>query len=340
MNHNAQLLEALARLAPRRVLVVGDLALDDYWVGRATRLSREAPIPVLEFAREFSAPGGGGNPAHNLVAFGASAMPIGVIGDDANGERLRAKFTALRIDTHGLVVDPSRPTTTKTRILAEGAMPTFPQHVARLDRIARQPLDAMTEQAVMQRIAQCAADADAILVSDYRGGLITPDIIAACARAAKAQQLLLTVDSQGSLLRFTDFDLVRANRQEAEETLGRALVGEADFRAACAELLQRLRAQVVVITRADDGLSVAMQDGRYVHLPVVNHSEVFDVTGAGDTVIAMLTLALACGVDAFDAARLATYAAGIVVRHIGVAVTTVEELRMTIGTSKEFKPHL
>jgi rfaE bifunctional protein kinase chain/domain len=142
---------------------------------------------------------------------------------------------------------------------------------------------------------------------------------------------LLTVDSQGGLFRFSDFDLVRANRHEAEETLGRSLVSEDDFRAACDELLQRLHARVVVITRADEGMSIATHDGRHAHIPVVNRSEVFDVTGAGDTVIAVLTLALACGVDAFDAAQLATYAAGIVVKHLGVAVTTIAELHKTIA---------
>jgi rfaE bifunctional protein kinase chain/domain len=340
--HSLQLLTALSRLASRRVLVVGDLALDEYFVGQATRLSREAPIPVLELAREFIVPGGAGNPAHNLVALGARAIPIGVIGDDANGERLRAKLCELRVDVRGLVVDSSRPTTTKTRILAAGTMPTFPQHVARLDRIARKPLDSLVEQAVIARIAECATAADTLLVSDYRSGLVTPNIIAACVRAAKAHRLLLTVDSQGNLFRFADFDLVRANRREAEETLGRALVSEDDFRAACDELLQRLHARVVVITRADEGMSIATRpdysdqlttrpNDYYAHIPVVNHSEVFDVTGAGDTVIAVLTLALACGVNAFDAAQLATYAAGIVVKHIGVAVTTIAELRKIIA---------
>ena len=148
------------------------------------------------------------------------------------------------------------------------------------------------------------------------------------------RRLLLTVDSQGSLLRFHGFDLVRANRQETEATLGRALKSDEDFRFACVELLERLDAKVVVITRAGDGLTVGLRDGRCVHVPSANRSEVYDVTGAGDTVIAVLTLALACGVDAVVAAQLATYAAGIVVRHVGVAVTTLAELRAVIaGTS-------
>ena len=296
-----QLLDALERIGARRVLVVGDLALDEYLVGTAMRLSREAPLPVLEFAREFSAPGGAGNPAHNLVALGAHAIPIGVIGPDRSGERLLAKFRELRLDTDGIFTDLSRPTTTKTRIMAEGAMPTFPQQVARLDRIDRRPLDAPVERALAERIAQCAEHADALLISDYRSGLVTPAVIAACVHAARERRLLLTVDSQGSLLRFQGFDLVRANRQETEATLGRELKSDDDFRAACAELLERLDARVVVITRA------------------------------GDTVIAVLTLALACGVDAVSAAQLATYAAGIVVRHVGVAVTTLAELRAIIG---------
>ena len=344
-----RLLDALNRFTSRRVLVVGDLALDEYLVGRATRLSREAPIPVLELARDFIIPGGAGNPAHNLVALGAHAVPIGVIGRDQNGERLLARFHELGIDTGGILADPSRPTTTKTRIMAEGIMPTFPQQVARLDRIQREPLSPLVERDLIERIEQCAEQADALLVSDYRSGLVTPNVIDACVRVAKPprpaqtgpRRLLLTVDSQGDLLRFAHFDLVRANRQETEATLGRALASEADFERACAELLQRLSARVVVITRADEGLSIAARDdtggaklAAYTHVPAVNRSEVYDVTGAGDTVIAVLTLALACGVDPLDAAQIAAYAAGIVVKHIGVAVTTIAELRQTIRLSE------
>jgi rfaE bifunctional protein kinase chain/domain len=327
----ARLLAALDCFAPRRVLVVGDLALDEYLVGRATRLSREAPIPVLEFDHDFTVPGGAGNPAQNLAALGAQAVPVGVVGADAAGERLTARLRALGVETGGLVIDRTRPTTTKTRILAEGAMPTVPAQVARLDRIRRDPLDPPVERELIARIEACAAGAGALLVSDYRSGLVTPAVIAACARTAQAHKLLLTVDSQGDLLRFAGFDLVRANRNETEATLGRALVTEDDFGAACDELLQKLSARTVVITRAGEGLSIGTQDGRYAHVPAVNVSEVYDVTGAGDTVIAVLTLALACGVDPLDAALLATYAAGIVVKHIGVAVTSVTQLRDVIA---------
>ncbi len=328
-----QLPAALDYFAPRCVLVVGDLALDEYLIGRATRLSREAAIPVLEFAREFSVPGGAGNPAHNLVALGAHAIAVGVIGEDKNGERLLAKFRELRVDIGGIVSDPSRPTTTKTRIMAEGMMPTFAQQVARLDRIERRPLSQPIERALIQRIEDCAEQADAILVSDYRSGLVTPDVIDTCVRVAHARRILLTVDSQGDLLRFKGFELVRANRQETEATLGRTLVSEDDFQSACNELLRRLDSKIVVVTRADDGMSIGVNDSRYAHVPAINRSEVFDVTGAGDTVIAVLTLALTCGVDPLDAAQLATYAAGIVVKHIGVAVTSVEELRKVIGAA-------
>ncbi|MBI5880001.1 MAG: ribokinase [Chloroflexi bacterium] len=328
---SAHLLAALDRFAPCRVLVVGDLALDEYLIGRATRLSREAPIPVLELDHEFTVPGGAGNPAQNLAALGALAVPVGVVGADANADRLTARFRTLGVDTGGLVADPSRPTTTKTRILAEGAMPTVPLQVARLDRIRRDLLDAPVERELIERIEACAEGADALLVSDYRSGLVTPAVIAACVQIAQAHKLLLTVDSQGDLMRFSGFDLVRANRQETEQTLGRALVSADDFRAACEGLLRQLAARVVVITRAGEGLSIGTRDGRYAHVPAVNVSEVYDVTGAGDTVIAVLTLALACGVDPLDAAQIATYAAGIVVKHIGVAVVTVADLKAALA---------
>jgi len=315
----------IPRLGGQQVLVIGDLLLDDYVVGEATRLSREAPIPVLEYRRSFSLPGGAANPAHNIVALQSRASVVGVIGDDDAGRTLRAYLTRLGIDIAGVVVDRSRPTTTKGRWLAEGTL-LFPQQVARMDRLDRRPVSGEIAARLVAAVRAGATGARAILVSDYRLGVVTPELVAAARTAARSAGALLCVDSQGDLEKFSGFDLVRCNAQEAGNVLQQPLVAEIDFMKATGRLLTLTGARAVVISRGADGLSCQAHDSDYIHLPVTNRSEVYDVTGAGDTLIAVLTLALVAGAPLVVAAQLANAAAGLVVRKLGNAVCTPEEL--------------
>jgi rfaE bifunctional protein kinase chain/domain len=325
----ARLLELLPKLAGKRVLVVGDVFLDEYISGRATRLSREAPIPVLEFTNKWHLPGGAANPSNNIVAFGSEAYQVGVIGQDEEGKMLVAKLEEAGIDTTGIVTDPSRPTTTKTRILAHGFL-RFPQQLARIDRLDRRPLDEEVERKVIAVLTDLAKDSDAILISDYRTGLVTPAVVEACLRLAEKYHKLLTVDSQGSLYKYRRFDLIKCNHHEAGSVLGRLLRSEGDFKEALKRFLEELSARAVLITRGPEGMSLLGLDQPYVHIPAANISEVFDVTGAGDTVIAIATLALTAGGDLLSAAYLANYAAGLVVRKLGNATTNQEELAWAI----------
>lgn len=324
-----KLLESLPKLAGKRILVVGDVFLDEYISGRATRLSREAPIPVLEFTGRWYLPGGAANPSNNIVAFGSEAYQVGVIGRDEEGEILIAKLEEAGIDTTGIVTDPSRSTTTKTRILAHGSL-RFPQQIARIDRLDRRPLDEEVERKVIAMLTELAKDSDAILVSDYRTGLVTPTVVEACLRLAEEHHKLLTVDSQGDLYKYRGFDLIKCNHHEAGSVLGRLLRSEGDFREALELFLDELSARAIIITRGSEGMSLLGLDQPYVHIPAANISEVFDVTGAGDTVIAVATLSLTAGGDILSAAYLANYAAGLVVRKLGNATTNQDELAWAI----------
>jgi rfaE bifunctional protein kinase chain/domain len=324
-----KLLESLPKLAGKRILVVGDVFLDEYISGRATRLSREAPIPVLEFTGRWYLPGGAANPSNNIVAFGSEAYQVGVIGRDEEGEILIAKLEEAGIDTTGIVTDPSRSTTTKTRILAHGSL-RFPQQIARIDRLDRRPLDEEVERKVIAMLTELAKDSDAILVSDYRTGLVTPTVVEACLRLAEEHHKLLTVDSQGDLYKYRGFNLIKCNHHEAGSVLGRLLRSEGDFREALELFLDELSARAIIITRGSEGMSLLGLDQPYVHIPAANISEVFDVTGAGDTVIAVATLSLAAGGDILSAAYLANYAAGLVVRKLGNATTNQDELAWAI----------
>lgn len=324
-----RLLKLIPALAGCRVVVVGDLFLDEYVVGRAARLSREAPIPVLEFVRRFCLPGGAANPAHNVVALGGQASVVGVVGDDAEGQRLMAALKDIAVDTTGVAIDPHRPTTLKTRILAEGTL-VFPQQVARVDRQERAPVAGAVEDALIEHLATLIPQADAVLVSDYRSGVVTPRLVEACLNLAWRYGRLTAVDTQGNLTKFRRFDAVRAHRRDVESWAGHPLKSEADLTLTTTRLLGELEASLVLVGRGEEGMSVASRESGYVHIPAANRTEVFDVTGAGDTVIAVATMALLAGASGLEAAHLANHAAGLVVRKLGNAVPTPDELTWAI----------
>jgi rfaE bifunctional protein kinase chain/domain len=324
-----RLIELLPRLREQCIVVVGDVFLDEYVVGQATRLSREAPIPVLEFERRFYLPGGAANPSNNVVALGGVARQVGVVGDDEAGQQLLQQLREAGIDATGVVTDPTRPTTTKTRIVAQGIL-RFPQQLARIDHLDRRPVAEDVERALVAHLETLIPQADAVLVSDYRTGVVSEAVVAAVLNVARRHDRLATVDSQGNLHKFHAFDLVKCNHAQAQAATGRTLSTEDDFQRVGEALLKELGVQAVVITRGPEGMLLIGMTQEYTHLPAANRSEVFDVTGAGDTVIAVLTQALAAGVDLLDAAHLANYAAGMVVRKLGNATATPEELQWAI----------
>jgi len=329
----AYLQTVVPQLADHHILVVGDLFLDEYLIGQALRLSREAPIPVLEFKEHRRLPGGGANPSVNIVALGAQVTQVGVIGDDDAGQALMNLLTDRNIGVDGIVVDPDRPTTTKTRIVARGSL-RFPQQVARIDKVDRRPLSPEIEALVVTRIEELTARVDAILMSDYGSGLVTEGVVAAV-RHAQNPERIICVDTQGRLGHFAGVDLAKCNHIEAQSYMERVfrrpvlLENERDFEEAMIRLRGELNVGTLLITRGPDGLSVHSDVG-YAHFPAANRSEVYDVTGAGDTVVAVASLALAAGQTPSVAAVLANHAAGLVVRKLGVAAPSPSELAWAI----------
>lgn len=325
MRHTATLAELVPRLAGRRVLVVGDITLDEYLYGRATRLSREAPIPVLEWLRREIILGGAANPARNVVALGGVATQVGVVGADAEGAAVRQLLAEAGIADGGLVVSATRATTRKTRIMADES-PRLPQQVARLDRVERRTLDAAEEARVIAAVAALVPSHDAVICSDYQAGLLTPRVVAAVREACGASGALFAVDAQGNSRYYVGADLFRCNDREAEAALGVTLGSEGAFAAGVARLRAELGARLVIVTRGPDGLSLEGEGLPYTQVPALRVSEVYDTTGAGDTFVAVATLALAAGVGGLAAARLANAAAALVVRRFGNAVVLPEEL--------------
>jgi rfaE bifunctional protein kinase chain/domain len=316
----------VASLAGRRVLVLGDLFMDEYLEGRTERLSREAPVPVVELTRRTTIPGGAANPAHQVVALGGQAVLAGLVGDDEAGHTLVGQLQESGVDTSGVVIDCARSTTLKTRLVAFRDALRFPQHLARVDRLDRTPLEGETLARLLDRLVVLIPTVDVLVVSDYRGGVLLPEVVEAITAEARSAGVWTAVDSQGNLAKYAGFGLIKCNRAEAESELGLPLAGDADYERALARLLPRLHAGMLVITRGPEGMSLQAQGGHAEHLPAANRSEVYDVTGAGDTVIAVLAMALAAHLSLHTAAHLANAAAGVVVRRLGNVAVTPQEL--------------
>jgi rfaE bifunctional protein kinase chain/domain len=327
----AALVHALQGL---RILVIGDVILDEYLIGGATRLSREAPIPVLEFEERRLIPGGAANPAANIAALGNVAIQLGIVGADADATVLRQVLLARGIDTSALVVDGGRATTVKTRIMAQMGL-RYPQQVARLDRVSRVPLTAAVEQQIRQHFQRHVHTVQAVLFSDYHAGLLSAGLIDAGRHLARSAGVLLTADAQGGFQKYTGFDVVKCNADEASAFLRRTLAGDDAFAAAAHELAHELHIQrAMVITRGADGATVAIPGEGEYHCRAPHTTEVFDTVGAGDTVIAVLTLALAAGGSPVQAVTLANLASGLVVRRVGNYAPTRDELAEAVRESE------
>ncbi len=317
-------LDRLARLIdafPRaRVLVIGDVMLDEFIWGQVTRISPEAPVPVVWAQSESVMPGGAANVANNIRALGGQVQLIGVVGSDRWGDVLVDELTKRRVDVAGLVRDASRPTTVKTRVIAHH------QQVVRLDREYPAPLGPSVVTRLLNVVRKQLETIDAIVIEDYGKGVITRKLLEEVIPLARAKRKLITVDPKEEHFDlYRDVTVVTPNRAEASAMVGRALETERDVIQAARELVKRLNAESVLMTLGEDGMCLCEKAGRCVRIPTVAQA-VFDVAGAGDTVIGTLTTALAIGASLHEAAVLANHAAGIVVGKVGVATASPQEL--------------
>jgi D-glycero-beta-D-manno-heptose-7-phosphate kinase len=320
----------ISKLGQGRVLVVGDLVIDEMIYGATHRLSREAPVMILKHQRSDILLGAAGNAAHNVARLNAArAAVVGVAGKDYYCSLLLDAFQRDGIDATGLIQDADRPTSTKTRISGM-ANHSVTQQVVRIDRESNAPVSKAVEDQLLDTLTRMAPEFDAMLLSDYSLGVLTPAVIAHCRALCAKHQLLMVVDSQQDLRLFQGAAIITPNQTEAERQAGFLLNTPEAVRRAGIKLLEESGSQNMLITRGESGMSLfeRLPDGapRQTDIPVFNRSEVFDVTGAGDTVVATLTLAMAVGVPLPEAAVLGNLAASIVVKRFGAATTTPQEL--------------
>ena len=325
-----RLLAAIRAFRGRRVLVLADLVADEFVYGRTDRVSREAPVLILRHAGAEVRLGGGANAVHNVRTLGGQPLPVGILGRDDHGRALRALLRARRIDTRHVVSQPGYPTPVKTRILAGGTHSTK-QQLVRIDRLmslAGRPAAARRVIALLRRFR---GPVDGVLVSDYGFGLFTPAVVRAAIAFARRRRVPVTVDSRYALTRFRGMTAVTPNEPEVEAALGLTIGHDRGrLEAAGHTLLRRLGARAVLITRGSDGMALFERGRPTLHIPIYGSDEVADVTGAGDTVIAAFTLALAAGASPADAARLANCAGGVVVMKRGTATVSAAELRAAV----------
>ena len=311
--------------AARRILVLGDLMLDEFIFGRVRRISPEAPVPVVEVSRQTLALGGAGNVVSNLVALGARPIPLGIVGSDADAERCRDAFARLGVATGGLIADSSRPTTLKTRIIAHN------QQVVRADRESRVAASPAVEELVIEAFRREVETADAVIVSDYSKGLLTPRVLAQTLAAARERGLTVCLDPKmRNFAAYQPVTVITPNHQEAGEATGIEIEDEESLLAAGRRLLAVVDCRAALITRGEEGMTLFTGEGAVTHIPAVAR-EVYDVTGAGDTVIATLTLALSGGASFVESAVLANHAAGVVVGKLGTATVDRRELLATFS---------
>ena len=314
--------DLVSRLSGLRVLVAGDVMLDRFIVGTVSRISPEAPVPVLRFQTEYVRLGGAANVAHNVSALGGQVSLVGLVGSDNPAARLREELTAAGIDTGGLVDDPRRPTVEKVRIVTDRH-----QQVARVDYESDSDADGEVEKRLIDRIGRVGGTARVVLVSDYLKGTVTRALMRSLLSLKTAGAPLIVDPKIPHLDFYTGASLVTPNHQEAEAATHGRIRSDAEARLAAIDFRSRVQCDAVLITRGEAGMWLS-SDGTEGAVPAVAR-EVADVTGAGDTVVATLALALAAGATMAEAAALANHAAGVVVGKFGPATVTRDELMAT-----------
>ena len=331
-----RLLTIVDDFAGVRVAILGDLLVDEFIYGRISRVSREAPVLILEYDSTDIVPGGAGNAANNVAALGGNAVAIGIAGEDEAGRRLLEAMRG-RIDIRNVVTHRSLTTPTKTRILA-GGVHSAKQQVVRVDRTTPAPVPEILRTAITRRVSAALGRSDALIVSDYGSGLVTPALVRIAQRTLKgpgSHQAPVLVDSRYSLLKYRRMTMCTPNESEVEALLG-VRIGENGrvLERAGRTLLSRTGAAGVLITRGSRGMALFEPGRPTVHIAIFGSDQIADVTGAGDTVIATMTLALAAGGTAEEAARLANYAGGLVVMKRGTATVTADELKQAIRADR------
>lgn len=325
--------DALSGMQGRDILVIGDMVADIYLDGRISRISREAPVLVLEQAGEKVVAGGAANVVNNIATLGGKVHAVGLVGRDKSADGLREILAANGADVRGLIADDSRPTISKTRIIAGGCA-TVSQQIVRIDRESKAPMAPAVEAELCAYIKSILPTVEGVVISDYGSGTVTEGLQSLLIDYCQAKGIPSIVDSRYAVRRFHGIGYVKQNDAEIAAAMGRELVTTEDIVRAAEELRQELAAKGVLVTRGELGM-VLVEHGTVHEIPVSDKSEVFDVSGAGDTCVAAVILALAAGVAPATAARLSNIASGIAVRKLGTSTVSVRELAEAIEKSRE-----
>jgi D-beta-D-heptose 7-phosphate kinase/D-beta-D-heptose 1-phosphate adenosyltransferase len=323
-NEVSRLKEYVDRFPRARVVVVGDIMLDEYIWGEVSRISPEAPVPVMDVRKETKMLGGAANVVHNIATLGAKPVLCGVVGEDERGREIVDRVKSLNLSTEGIVIDPGRPTSVKTRVVAQG------QQVVRFDRESREKMGSRNTERLLGFIAGRLGNLDAIVVADYGKGVISGALMSGLRNLVRGTSVITAVDPKtGNFERYREVDVITPNHHEAGMFCGFEIIdGESLIRAG-KQMLETLHCGSVLITQGKNGMTLFEPEGEIIHIPT-EAKEVYDVTGAGDTVIGTFSLCLASGLDHKAAAVLSNFAAGIVVGEVGTSTVQAEALKRVI----------
>lgn len=332
-----KLKELINKMSKAKILVIGDLALDEMIYGDTERISREAPVLILQHTHTKYILGGASNAANNVSTINNGKVKvIGVVGEDYQANDLRNAFKKSNIDCNSLITDKERKTITKTRI-SGSCSHSITQQIVRIDRQTNTPLSEETESKFIEELEKYIPEYDLIILSDYHIGTLTKKIISKVFELSKRFSKKVIVDAQRELNQYKGAFSMTPNLPDTQKHVGFYLKTREDFVKAGNILIEQTGAQSVIITCGADGIAVIEKGNKLTQIPVFNKSEVFDVTGAGDTVTALYSLALAIGADSVYAAIVGNIAAGIVVKQFGCATTTIEEILKALPNSIELK---
>lgn len=307
-----------------KIAVIGDMMLDCYFWGDVKRISPEAPVPVVEVENEFYRFGGAANVALNILKLGGEPVPMGVTGYDNYGTIFTSLINELGISDDGLFVDESRPTTAKTRVIADS------QHVVRIDKESKQYLNREMQSKLLEYFRANIDEFDGIILQDYNKGVLTPSFIEKVIEIANKKKKLITVDPKfNNFFTYKNVTVFKPNRKEAEDVLGVKIKSDADISSVGQKLLEKLNADHILLTLGEGGIAVFQKGGAEKRMPT-KARKVADVSGAGDTVISTLTMALAADADIFEASYLANYAGGLVCEEVGIVPIEIGNLFDTV----------
>ena len=320
-----ELIDFVDKFKGKRILIIGDMIADVYLHGDISRISREAPVLVLIEKDEKTVPGGAANVVNNVATLGGKAFAVGILGKDRGALNLKHSLEENGVDTNGMFCDETRKTITKTRVIA-GGRATVSQQVVRIDRECSAPLSAVYEKELLQYIKEVMPQIQGVVMSDYGSGTITPKIRDLILQLTKEYDIPSIIDSRYDIFNFVGTDYVKQNDAELSRAVGIKINSEEKLYAAAHDFLIKMQAKGILITRGEKGMTLFEKNGDVHNIPVSDKSEVFDVSGAGDTCVAAFITALAAGAQPAQAAEISNFASGIAVRKMGTATVSDTEL--------------